>query len=112
MKHKARASSGFQTHSDRCKFGTETVRGVCVLGGYCRYGVVAGRISQIPTGAGRVQILRMGAGVDKKFQLAQDCTSGMAPLFHLLLRQITSRHTGAGFDEGSANFLSKKSDFT
>jgi len=33
MKHIAWVFSGFQTHSDRCRFDTETVRGGCGLGG-------------------------------------------------------------------------------
>jgi len=48
MKHIQRVFSGFQTHSDRCRFGTEIVwygRELEVCG--CR------KISQIPAGAGR-----------------------------------------------------------
>jgi len=33
IKHIARVFSGFQTHNDRCRFGTETVRGGRGLGG-------------------------------------------------------------------------------
>jgi len=60
MKHTAWVFSGFQTHSEWCSFGTETVRGGCGLTGPrgrvqvricgCREG--AGKNSQIPAGEG------------------------------------------------------------
>jgi len=41
MKYSARVFSGFQTHSDRCRFGTETVRGGC------RFGLLQPKISKL-----------------------------------------------------------------
>jgi len=52
----------FQTHSDKCRFRTEAVRGGWGLGGRARWvlvrslrvGAGAGKISQIPADTGRV----------------------------------------------------------
>jgi len=50
MKHVAWVFSGFQTHSDRRRFGTETMRGKRGLEGFAG----AGKTSQNPAGARRV----------------------------------------------------------
>ena len=74
-KHNPWVFSGFQTHSDRHRFGMETVRGGLGVSGCWAEAV---KISTIPAGAGRVgfKVCVYGTGAEES-QPTQDSNAYM-----------------------------------